>query len=94
MQNLVPDAMRLNKFQHVELPDNSQMFLRVQGKSLPTASPDVQEADFFTRKTEKIIQEEQKFLEDYQTYQNQYEREMEERYSKAPEPEPEPEPEQ
>lgn len=83
MQNLVSDAMRLNKFQHVELPDNSMMFLRVQGKSLPTGNPDVQQADFFSRKTEQYIQEEQKFLEDYQAYQNQYDKEMAERYSQT-----------
>lgn len=75
MQNFAPDAMRLNKFVHVELPDNSQLFLRMQGKSLPTPNPDVQQADFFTRKTEQFIQKEQEFLEDYQKYANDLEQE-------------------
>lgn len=71
MQNLVPDAMRLNKFVHVEIPDNSVLFLRVQGRSLPHGSTDVEVADFSSRKIEKLVLEEQQFLQDYQNYANE-----------------------
>lgn len=71
MQNLVPDALRLNKFVHVEIPDNSVLFLRVQGRSIPQGSTEVQSADFFSRKTERLVQEEQQFLKDYQAYANE-----------------------
>lgn len=77
MQNLVPDAMRLNKFVHVEIPDNSLLFLRVQGKSLPQGSSDVEHADFFSRKTEKLVREEQQFLKDYQAEMNRIDSERE-----------------
>lgn len=77
MQNLVPDAMRLNTFVHVEIPDNSVLFLRVQGKSLPQVSSDVEHADFFSRKTEKLVQEEQQFLKDYQAEMNRLDSERE-----------------
>lgn len=70
MQNLVPDAMRLNKFQHVEIPDNSKMFLRVQGRNLPPAPHDIQEADFFSRRSDRILSAEADILRQYQEDQN------------------------
>lgn len=67
--------MRLNKFVYVEIPDNSVLFLRVQGKSLPQSSSDVEHADFFSRKTEKLVQEEQQFLKNYQAQMNRIDQE-------------------
>ena len=76
MQHFAPDSLRLNKFQHVELPDNSQLYLRTIGKSLPTASPDVERADFFSRKTEQLHNIEQQLYNDYAAYANEQEQQQ------------------
>ena len=79
MQNIVPDAMRLNQFVHVELPDNSRLFLRTENMSIPHGPSDVQTADFTSRKTEKLVQQEQAFLQQYQSEMNRLDKEEEAR---------------
>lgn len=67
--------MRLNQFVHVELPDNSRLFLRTENMTMPKGPSEVQTADFTSRKTEKLIQQEQEFLRDYQSEMNRLDKE-------------------
>lgn len=73
MQNLVPDAMKLNKFQHVEIPQNNVLYLRTVGKSIPQGSPEVETADFFSRTLDKHVQQEMEFYDEYSKLANQQE---------------------
>lgn len=74
--------MRLNVFVYVELPDNSKLFLRTENMSMPHGPSDVQVADFTSRKTEKLVQEEQAFLQRYQSEMNRLDQEDEAKMQK------------
>lgn len=77
MQNLVPDAMKLNKFQHVEIPQNNVLYLRTVGKSIPQGPSEVQTADFFSRTLDQHVQQEQDFYDEYAKQANQQEQQSE-----------------
>lgn len=77
MQNLVPDAMKLNKFQHVEIPQNNVLYLRTVGTSLSQGSSKVETADFFSRTLDKHVQQEMEFYDEYSKQANQQEQQSE-----------------
>lgn len=79
MQNYVNDSLKLNKFVHVSLPQNSRLFLRVEGRSLPSVSDNVDVVDYTNRKLDKLLQTEADFIHQYQDEMNRLDREDAER---------------
>ena len=66
--NIVPEKMKLNKFQYTRIPENSEYFGKAQTLRVPPRSSVDVEADFTSRPIDRLNSSIVQSIADYDSY--------------------------
>lgn len=66
--NIVPEKMKLNKFQYTKVPENSQFYAKAMSVKLPNRGNEDIVADFTSRNLDKLPSAVAQSYEDYNAY--------------------------